>query len=237
MASFLPNTTPAGAARHARVIANQAKLDEFKLLAQKSQAEAEKHPANIDYQIAAAQATRVLTDWHAKIIEEKASYLKSRQDRQDRQGKDQPSICMYYLRGNCRKENCQFAHEAASAANEPRSERSICKFYKQGNCTKGEKCSFSHVADESRSKRSVCKFYKQGNCAKGEKCSFSHDAAQNNPDNTTNPPKRFICKFFKQGNCTKGEECRFSHDDAATVSDEAATASDEAASSAAESDD
>ncbi|VDO01599.1 unnamed protein product [Rodentolepis nana] len=43
--------------------------------------------------------------------------------------------CSFYLRGHCKKEDCEFAHDLTKVT---------CKFWEVGECFKGPTCPFLH---------------------------------------------------------------------------------------------
>ncbi|VDO88973.1 unnamed protein product, partial [Schistosoma margrebowiei] len=43
--------------------------------------------------------------------------------------------CSFYLRGHCKKEDCEFAHDLTKVT---------CKFWEMGECFKGSTCPFLH---------------------------------------------------------------------------------------------
>ncbi|KAL3309593.1 CCR4-NOT transcription complex subunit 1 [Cichlidogyrus casuarinus] len=43
--------------------------------------------------------------------------------------------CSFFLRGHCKKEDCEFAHDLSKV---------ICRFWKTNSCIKGESCPFLH---------------------------------------------------------------------------------------------
>merc|ERR1719387_761572 len=59
-------------------------------------------------------------------------------------------LCANFMKGNCNKENCTFAHGEAELVKPPSFKKAMCIWYRQGKCRNGSSCGFIHDLSELR---------------------------------------------------------------------------------------
>ena len=102
-------------------------------------------------------------------------------------------VCEFWLRGNCNRKNCKYAHIGAAADGVTESEQ-------------------EDEADANVGSASIdCKFWMNGHCKKGGSCNMKHDAKKKDSTKKTKGSAE-PCRDFANGKCARGNQCKYAHD-------------------------
>jgi len=132
-------------------------------------------------------------------------------------GSDEVEVCKEFLRNNCTRDGCRFAHPPPNVERRAQ-DVWVCQKYRLGQCDK-EDCKRYHPTPEQlahcKDSMEVCKYYNvEEGCKRGTACMRAHPAPSCSMPQTV----KMCLEFYTKKECNRGDECRYYHDMAGNVS-------------------
>ncbi|CAK9047478.1 unnamed protein product [Durusdinium trenchii] len=112
-------------------------------------------------------------------------------------------MCLQFTRGNCRSNNCRFAHSVEELRAPPDlAKTAMCRAFARGAC-RATNCKFAHAEEELRVsptvyKTQLCHFFARGHCKKGDRCRHAHGPKELRPFESSLPTAGARAESFRE---------------------------------------